>query len=174
MSTTKKNNKDHRESSVILIILAVALISLIAMVLVLCTAGKKREQPAFVPPDFDANAVAGTPEPPEDSGYCVLYQEGMSFEVGLCGRVTVMDSDAYVYLTNISDNSLWLKVRIYDEKGKVVGESGLIRPGEYIKSVRLLREIDGNTKIQMKIMSYEPGTYASGGAIVMKPAIVIK
>ena len=174
-SEKKKNKNDRRESDHLLIILSVvALLSLAFMTVTLFAFGGKGEKPAFVPPDFDANALIGTPEPPEDSGYRVVCREGMSFEVGLCGRVAVRDKSARVYLTNPEVNTLWLKIRIYDGQGTVIGESGLVKPGEYIESISLSREVDVSERIQLKIMSYEPETYYSGGAIVMNPMLVVE
>ena len=176
MKTTlkKKDEQNTTGNNVIIILALIAIVSLIVMIIALCMPKKNAELMPFVPPEFDKNAILGTPEVPDNYGYDVLYQEGMSFKVGLCGIVKIQGSLADIYFTNISDNSLWLKVRIYDEMGDVIGETGIIKPGEYVKAVQLSTAISKDSKIQIKIMSYEPETYHSGGAIVMTPMIKIE
>lgn len=170
----KKDEQNTTGNNVIIILALIAIVSLIAMIIALCVPTNNTEPLPFVPPEFEKNAILGTPEVPDNYGYDVLYQEGMSFKVGLCGIVKIQSSLADIYLTNISDNSLWLKVRIYDEMGDIIGETGIIKPGEYVKSVQLSTVMSENSKIQIKIMSYEPETYHSGGAIVMTPMIKIE
>lgn len=142
------------------------------MIVVLCIP-KKAEVKPFTPPPFDDKAINGEPTVPDGLGYNILYREGMSFQVGLCGKVNVVGNIADIYLTNVSENAVWLKARFYDAGGNIIGESGLIRPGEYLKSVTLdfiPGELDG---INVKVMSYEPDTYQSLGAITLTPKISI-
>ena len=169
----KKNQCKDEKNKVVIVLSVLTIISLIIMIVALCKSSNRVEQPIFIPPEFDANAIVGTPRPPENSGYRILYQEGMSFHVGLCGVVRVNGASADVYMMNVSENSLWLKIRIYDEKGNVLGESGIIKPGEYIQSVKLTQSLDQDANIKLKIMSYEPDTYYSGGSIIMTPEIMI-
>ena len=149
---------------------ALTLVALVIMTVVLCLP-QRQIQGAFVPPVFDSAAVSGTPDVPDGLGYRMLSQEGMAYRVGICGKIEVESGEATVFLTNPSDNALWLKVRLYDKGGNTVGESGLIRPGEYLRAVTLFTsgKIDGMT---VKIMSYEPDTYRSLGAVTVTPAVV--
>ena len=148
------------------------IVAVIVMIVSLCIP-KKAELKPFVPPAFDNNAVAGEPTVPDDSGYSILYRDGMSFKVGLCGKINVTNNNADVYFTNISENNVWLKVRFYDKSGDILGESGLIKPGEYLKSVTLDKIPDTADGIIVKIMSYEPDTYNSMGSITLTPKVSI-
>ena len=51
------------------------------------------------------------------------------FRVSVCGAVVLEGNRADVWLTNPESNTVWLKLRIMDENGTVLGETGLIRPG---------------------------------------------
>lgn len=161
-----KNNK-------LLLVLSLACaVAVVVMIICLCIP-KKADQKPFVAPPFDDNAISGEPSVSEGLGYNILYREGMSFKVGACGVVNVVDGRAEIYLTNLSENTVWLKARFYDSKGNVLGESGLIKPGEYLESVELKTIPKESEKITIKVMSYEPDTYKSLGRINLTPKILI-
>ena len=113
------------------------------------------------------------------SAYCLLVLvnavrfsiQGMGFSVWVCGNVTLDGSHATVYLTNPESNRVWMKLRIMDADGNILGETGLIKPGEYVQSVALSEVPAIGTAIQMKIMTYEPETYYSAGAVTMNTVI---
>ena len=128
----------------------------------------------FIPPAFDANAVDGVPEIPAGYKYGELNQEKLPYKVGLCGEAFVENGNAMLYFTNPSDNNAWLKLRISDEQGNIIGESGLIKPGQYLRSVKLSKKITADTTVSVKIMSYEPDTYNSLGAVPMKITLKVK
>ena len=80
-------------------------------------------------------------------------------------------SKAVVYFTNAEENSVYLKLRVLDEEGNILGETGLLKPGEYVKGVELDKDPSAETTISLKIMSYEPDTYMSEGSVVLKTTI---
>ena len=140
------------------------------LLLVLCafTLGCKKE-PQFVPPAFDAAAVQGTPTVPDGLGYNELDAKGI-YKVAVCGEVTAQDGKADIWLTNPASNNVWLKLRIYNaETNELLGETGLIKPGEYVQSVTFYegRTPESGTAIKMRVMSYEPDTYYSQGEIAV-------
>lgn len=90
---------------------------------------------AFTPPPFEENARQGEPEVSQEIGYSLL--DAQEYEVGICGAPVMEDGSAVLYLTNPASNTVWLKVRILDESGQVLGESGLLKPGEYVETVGL-------------------------------------
>lgn len=151
----------------------VCVFAVVGMILALCIP-KEAEQEPFVPPPFDETAIVGTPTIAEDFGYQVLYRDGMPFKVGVCGKVLAYGNTAQIYFTNIVTNTLWLKLRVLDGEGTILGETGLIRPGEYIESVYLLKPLEKAENVVLKIMSYYPETYESAGAIVITPQIIIE
>lgn len=123
----------------------------------------------FTPPPFEEMAVAGTPDVPEELGWQEL--DAQVFRVSVCGAVMLEGSNADVWLTNPEDNTVWLKLRILDADGAVLGETGLIRPGEYVQSVTFDMVPAPGTMISMKVMAYEPDTYHSGGAVTLNTTI---
>ena len=126
-------------------------------------------QSEFVPPSFDASAVSGTPDVQDGLGWQEL--DAQAFRVGVCGAVVLEGSQADVWLTNPEGNNVWLKLRILDEDGDVLGETGLIRPGEYVQSVTFDTVPAPGTAISMKLMAYEPETYHSAGAVTLNTTI---
>jgi len=142
-----------------------AVIALIVMIVALVY--PKTAKGEFTPPPFDEGAVAGTPEVPEELGYSELYQNGMAYHFSVCGRIYLTGTEATVYLTNPSDNETWLKIRILDKDGNILGESGIVRPGEYVKDVTLSKALPANTPIALRIMGYVPDTYHSAGVVTL-------
>lgn len=63
---------------------------------------------------------------------------------------------------------MWLKVRLLTEDGAVLGESGLLRPGQYVRSVTLTTVPEQTVPVLLKIMAYEPDTYYSAGSVVLQ------
>ncbi len=146
------------------ILSVLCVLSAVVMVIALCQTPKA---PEFVPPEFDSEAIAGTPDAPKELGWSELHHDKMSFRVGLCGNVVLNDGTADVYFSSAENNEVWLKLRVLDENGNILCETGLIKPNEYIKSIRLDTALPDGSKIRLKIMAYEPETYYSAGSVVL-------
>ena len=156
--------KKIEQRRLICILAGVCLALLISMCIILGVTGKPKT-PAFVPPEFDAAAVAGVPVVSEDLGWKELLDERLSFHSAVCGVIRIKDGRAKIYLTNYAENTLWLKVRVFGAGGKVLGESGLIKPGEYLEEITFDVLPKNGEQITLRLMSYEPETYHSGGAV---------
>ena len=146
---------------------------LLLALLMLCSIGfvacdeEEQEPPKFVPPPFDPGAVVGTPDLPnaEELGYSELDAKGV-YQFAICGAIYVVDGKADVWLTNPEKNNVWLKVRVYDKNtGAILGETGLIKPGEYVQTLTFTTAPERGTAISLRIMSYEPETYYSRGEV---------
>ena len=174
----KRKNKRHKikqkpqklNLTPIYILAAVTAVMMIVMIAVL-NIPQKQIVGEFVPPDFDSAAVQGTPDVPDGLGYSSPYQPGMAYRFSVCGNVKMTGKTATVYLTNDSDNEVYLKLRVLDGKGKILGETGLIKPGEYVKDVELIDALAVGTSIKLKIMSYDIETYMSMGSASLNTAI---
>lgn len=168
MNKQKKNTaKPDRTVLALSIALAVAVVVMIVALAI----PKSAPQGEFVKPNFDIAAVQGMPEVPDNLGYSSPYQEGMAYRFSVCGNVTLEGKNATVYFTNAEGNEVYLKLRVLDEDGNILGESGLIKPGEYVKCVELSKTLAVGTKIKLKIMSYEPDTYLSAGPATLNTQI---
>lgn len=144
-------------------------VSVIVMVIAL-TAGEKSD--SFSPPPFETNAQSGTPNVPEDAGYGQI--DAKEFLFSAAGELTVNDGSVDVWLTNPKENTVWLKVRILDESGNNLGESGLIKPDEYVRSVKLNTVPKSTENVSLKIMAYEPETYYSAGSAALNTVLTVQ
>lgn len=123
----------------------------------------------FTTPPFDSSTVVGTPTVPDGLGWQEL--DAQAYKVGICGKFIPNRNTADVWLTNPAKNTVWLKVRVLDEKDNTLGETGLIKPGEYVQSVELDTVPKAGTPIVLKIMAYQPDTYYSEGAVSLNTTI---
>ena len=170
MSNKQKMKAKKQNLTPVYILGAVTAVMLIVMIVTLCIP-KEPTVGEFVPPAFDSAAVVGTPDVPEDLGYSSPYQEGMAYRFSVCGNVKMDGNKATVYMTNDADNDVYLKLRVLDAEGNVLGETGLIKPGEYVKDVELSKALAAGTAIKLKIMSYDPETYMSMGSAALNTKI---
>ncbi len=122
----------------------------------------------FTPPPFESGAVSGLPAVPEGLGFQQL--DAGVFRVNLCGRIRVREGMAEVWFANPAGNSVWLKLRILDEDGNILGQTGLLRPGEYVRGVTVA-DLPAGTPVVLKVMAYEPDTYRSAGALTLHTCI---
>lgn len=120
---------------------------------------------AFVPPPFEPEARPGPPEVPEGLGYQELDMQ--VFRVCLCGAVQIRDGAAEVWFTNPQDNPVWLKLRVLDEEGRILGQTGILQPGEYVRQVAVA-DVKPGTPVTLKVMAYEPDTYYSAGSLLFQ------
>jgi hypothetical protein len=128
------------------------------------TSGENTVVQDFVAPDFEASAVYGEPTVDESLGWSELaISDG--YVVHVCGVLNAdADGSLPVWLSSEADNEVWVKLRILDEYGDTLGETGILKPGEYVERVQLSDEaVSGSVTLQ--IMGYEPETYYSAGSV---------
>lgn len=143
-------------------------VALVCMLLALLRGGGG----GFTPPSFDPAAKQGVPSVPDSAGYGEL--DAQAYRVSVAGALSVQpDSTVDVWLTNPADNTVWLKVRLLDESGAVLGESGLLRTGEYVQSVALTTVPKVTAPVTMKLMAYEPDTYYSAGSVLLQTQLIV-
>lgn len=155
-----------KKTDLTVILSVLCAVSVAAMVLALCFGSPTAK---FTPPPFEGNAQAGTPAVPEGLGYQEL--DVRLFRVYLCGEVCPKDGAADVWFTNPTGNTVWLKLRVLDTRGNVLGQTGILRPGEYVRQVPLAEVPEAGTPIILKVMAYEPETYHSAGALNLNTVI---
>ena len=146
--------------------LATILVILIASILIL--AGKKKEPIVgdFEAPAFDPQATVGVPENLDESLNFQMFSVEDKMRVGMCGNLTLKeDSTVDIYFTSDASNTFWAKVRLLDADGNVLGESGLIKAGEYVKVVHIDNPPKASTSVIAKILTYEENTYYSKGSV---------
>lgn len=123
----------------------------------------------YTPPKFDASATSGTPE--VDEGY--LYEEiaseyGYNFSIA-ANLYQQENGSCNVYLTNPSVNQVYLMCKIEDaDSGKVLYESGIVKPGEFVENIAPSRNIKNEQKkIKVSIYGFAPDTWYSEGTTTL-------
>lgn len=164
-------DRQNKLKKLILPILAVCFAAMLAVMIYALARPQAESKVEFAPPPFDSAAEQGVPDVSQELGYSSPYKEGMGYRFSVCGNVTLEGEKAVVYLTNAEDNNVWIKLRVFDESGEMLGETGLIKPNEYVKYVSLNKTLSAGTKVRLKIMGYEPQTYRSAGAAVLNTTI---
>ena len=114
----------------------------------------------FVAPEFDKLAKEGIPNI-EDKSY-TSFKYSDNYVIYICGEPKIADNKLYLYLTSSKDNDINIKVRIYKDD-KIVGESGLIKPNQYLDYVDTTSVKTGD-KVSVKVMGYD-NEYHSAGVI---------
>lgn len=165
----EQKNYKNQKSYTLPVLGGVFAVALLVMVATLFFGETSRD--TFTPPPFEREAVAGVPQVSQQLGYTQLYKEGMAYRVSICGIVTMEEQDAIVYFTNTEGNEKYLKLRVLDEQDQVLGETGLLKPGEYVKAVSLNKEQKPGTPIKLKVMGYQPETYESAGCVTLSVTI---
>lgn len=170
MESTEKGRRKlsgGRLFALVVLAATICVVSIGIMIYALSMTGGRTEQ--FVPPPFESAAQTGTPDVPVDLGWDEL--DAQSYKFSVCGVIDPQNGKADVWLTNPEENKIWLKVRVLDMAGNTLGETGLIKPGEYVRSVALKPEPQDGENIQLKIMAYEPDTYYSAGVVSLNTTV---
>jgi hypothetical protein len=116
----------------------------------------------FVSPAFDSAAVSGLPVGVDTSIYgTLILADGIA--VSLYSAPTVTDGTAQVYFASPASNTAWVRLRLLDAQGVLLGETGLLRPGEYVESL-ILQTMPKSGQVTAKILTYQPDTYYSMGS----------
>ena len=95
-----------------------------------------------------------------------LYKEGMRFKVGICGKFVADGNTADVFFSNSAENEVWLKLRVFDEQNNIISETGLIKPNEYIKSVKMNIVGPSNEMESYVYLDYDHGNHFIGEEII--------
>ena len=151
----------------IAVLAALCAAALSVMTAVLIYTGQAR----FTPPPFDPAARPGIPDVPEDLGYSEL--DATAFRFSAAGVLTADNGATDLWLTNPAGSTVWLKARILDADNALLGESGLLRPGEYVQTVTLDRVPAQTAPVTVKIMAYEPETYYSAGSVLLQTQLFV-
>ena len=146
------------------IISALSIISVFLVIFLVPTKTK------FIKPPFDKNSIKGFPEVSNNLGY-QEFQVGESYVVFLCGKVYKTNNKLTLYFTSIKENDVYVKLKIY-KNDKEIAETGLIKPGEYIKEVNLNKRVKKGDEIVIKVMSYEKDTYYSMGVVTLNTTVL--
>ena len=107
----------------------------------------------------------------EALGYSAPAVEGVDYRFSLCGSVYMDGASAVIYFTNPAENRVWLRLCVLDGSGRTLGETGLLRPGEYVRAVVLDEPLPAGTPVTIRVTGCQPETYRCAGAVVMSTAV---
>ncbi len=147
----------------------ICIISLAIMIFALVKSSKTTQQLSFTPPPFEVNAVYGIPDVPEGLGWGEV--DTQVYKASVCGVIILDENTADVWFTNPENNSVWLKLRVLDSKGSILGETGLIKPGEFVQTITFIEKPKIGDTIGLKLMAYEPETYHSIGSATLTTTV---
>ncbi len=154
-----KKNKVTMVLSVILLILIIIIVLLIINI---------KNKSTFKKPDFDKNAIETIPTSLDYQSKIINVTDNYSLYIE--PSPTIKDNDLKINLISLETNNILIKVRVLNND-KVVAETGLIKPGQYLKNVKLKKKINVDDEIIYVIMGYEPDTYLSAGSIKLNTRI---
>lgn len=149
---------------------ALCCLSVAVMIFTVITVKNKE---VFTPPVFDRAAIAGIPDVPENLGFSPLEVE-QGYKAYVCGKLFADGRNVDLYFTSPETNIVWLMLRITDETGNILGETGIIRPGEYVKTLVLNEMPEKEINVKLKIIAYRPETYTSMGTVGLNTKLKIK
>lgn len=157
----KHKNKDAN------IVLVVASILFLASLVFLYIVWQRPGE-TLVLPEFE-QGVSNIAEMGEIEGYSLFDDPNIPFKCGLVAKPEATDSGINLYFANPDGNDVWLLVKVFNSKGWLTGETGLIKPGEYIKEVK--GDFERGDSIKIQVFSYKPEFYYSSGTFVLNTVI---
>ena len=114
----------------------------------------------FNKPSFESNVIK-VKDSTQYEDKLLTIRKGYSFYID--GAPEYKNNNLHVNFYSNSDESIYLKVRVLKDD-KVIGESGLIKTGELLKSLRI-KNLKVNDELTYLIMGYEKDTYYSAGEL---------
>lgn len=154
----KKNKK-----IIILFIILVILISIIISLAININNKKK-----FNKPNFEKN-VSVIPEDIDYESSVIEVSEG--YRIYITPNPSVKDNKLVINFISMSENDIWIKIRILNSDEEVISKSGLVKPGEYLESVKLNSKLNVNDNIIYEIIGYEIDSYLSAGTIKLNTKV---
>lgn len=148
------------------------MISLCLMVMVLATHNKDKGSSEFTPPAFDSRSERGIPTVPKELGYTPVEVEA-GYKAYVCGELNEVDGKVDVYFTSVEDNTVWMKLKLIDVNGNTLGETGVIKPGEYVKTLNIDTIPKSTENVKLKIVAYTPDTWYSAGTVALNTILKI-
>lgn len=169
MKNLKSVTASKRKNIIISIIIITVLCGLLALWFYFNNYSKRYEKPKF-----ESTYSEGKVDIDEKYGYSEM-QISDEYKVGVCGAPSANVNGVDLYFSNLEENDVLLKCLLIDSDGNTVGESGLIKPNCYIKTVNFNSPKPvGNYNLTIRVLGFEPETYYSRGVVSLKTNINIE
>lgn len=167
---TQKGN----QTRVVCLLGAACVVALIVLIAVARTSAQRPTTIVgeFTPPPFESNAAFGVPEVDDTLGWSELNIRP-GYIVHVCGVLRAdADGTVAVWFSSDAENDVWLKLRLLNADGETIGETGLLKPGEYVERMTLL-DSAAPGDVVLKVMGYEPETYYSAGSVSLATTLTV-
>ena len=125
----------------------------------------------YNPPPVETTAVEGVPEINDDKWGYSPFGIDPEFRIKVCGEPEIDGDDVNIYLTSMETNKVIMRCVLVsdDESETVLAESGTIKPGTYLKSIKLKESLESGTRSAiLKVLAYTPDNYYSKGTANLK------
>lgn len=149
-----------KKNKLFVVLCAILVISIGIIVILLL---RINEKSTFKKPEFDM----GVSEIPAKLNYeesVLSIADGYSLYISPSPKI-LENNYLKIDLISMESNKIYLKVRILDENKNIIGETGLLKAGDYLEKVKLNKKVKEKDKIIYKIMGYEKDTYMSAGSV---------
>ena len=130
----------------------------------------RSQTPSFQPPAFDPTARTGTPTVAAAYQWTPLEVTD-GYIVSLCAKPVAEGDRAVVYFTAAQDNQVWVRLQLFTQTGELLGESGVVRSGEYVEQLSLTQPITQDTPVVMQVVAYTPETWYSAGKVQLNATL---
>lgn len=125
-------------------------------------------------PAFETSYTEGEVNVDKKYGYAEM-KVSEEYVVGACGVPRADSNSLDLYFSNPKGNEVLLKCVLSTPEGDVVGETGLIQPNCYIKTVYFNSpQSKGTHNLTIKVLGFEPETYYSKGVVSLMTTIDIE
>ena len=170
---TKPSHNGNQTFTVCLLGAACVVAFLILIAVARTSALRQTEKTGeFIPPPFESAAVFGVPEVDESLGWSELSVR-QGYVAHVCGVLRAdADETLAVWFSSDEENEVWLKLRLRNEQGEILGDSGILKPGEYVERIKL-REGAVSGPVTLQIMGYEPESYYSAGSVSLQTELIM-
>lgn len=158
---------DRNQKIILVLVGLVTIAAIVATVIFVSNKDSIKRVEEFKVPDYDTSAIEGSPEVTDDSlSYTPMnIDEGLS--VKMCATPRVEDGKLVLFLTSLKENTALINLRVFDKDKNFICETGIIKPGFYLKDVEIPDNVDLNEVVRLQILGYEPGTFYSKGTTRM-------
>ena len=142
---------DRTQTRILAVVLAVLLTAVVAVYVF--TALMAPEAPPFTPPPREPLATEGFAAPPDEEGQYRTVTVSEGFAVGICTVPAVRDGALRLFFSCDAQNTVWLRLVVMTDEGEVLGESGILTPGQCLTALPLSATKKRNTTRRKELQS---------------------
>lgn len=169
-----KQYQKRNQTLVVCLLGAACVVALLVLIAVARTSAQNQttSDGKFTPPPFESAAVFGVPEVEDTLGWSEIAAR-QGYIAHVCGVLRAdADGTVAVWFSSDADNTVWLKLRLKNAEGVTLGETGILKPGEYVERMQL-NDLAKSGDVTLQILGYEPETYYSAGTIGMETKLTV-